>query len=108
MQSWRSLALAIIGIGCLDLSVGHAQIQVQGAKRVTISPNSTVERETWLIRKRRPWRERNPYFVARPNYAPAPPGQRASVTFAPFSSLYYPNEKSYYPPVPSTTVVRPR
>jgi hypothetical protein len=84
-------------------------MSVQGARKVVINPDqSVVERQTIVVRKRRPWRERNPYFVARPTYQPAVPGERARVTFAPFTSLYYPTEESYYPPLNAPSVVRPR
>jgi hypothetical protein len=108
IRTWRTLALAVLGLSGLEFQTAQAQIQVQGAKTVVISPGSTVERQTLVVRKRRPWRDRNPYYVARPTYEPARPGERARITFAPFTSLYYPRENSYYPPLDAPPVVPPR
>jgi hypothetical protein len=109
IRTWRTLALAVFGLAALDFSTAQAQMRVQGGKTIVIKPDNTVvERQTTIIRKRRPWRERNPYFVARPTYGPAAPGERARVTFSPFTSLYYPNSESYYPPLNAPSVVSPR
>jgi hypothetical protein len=104
----RILALSVVGFLAWKAPTAQAQIQVQGARKVTINPGTVVERQTYVIPRRRPWRERNPYFVARPTYQPAIPGERARITFAPFTSLYYPTSESYYPPLDAPSPVRPR
>jgi hypothetical protein len=108
IRPWRTLALAVLGLSALEFQSAHAQIKVQGAKKIVIKPGTVVERQTYVIPRRRPWRERNPYFVARPTYTPAYPGERAKITFAPFTSLYYPKEDSYYPPLNAPTAIDPR
>ena len=106
---WRPLALAAIGFLAVDLGSANAQVVVTGGRSVVVTPAApVVNGPPVVVKTRRPWRARNPYFVARPNYAPAPPGARANITFAPFTSKYYPNENSYYPPLYPSPSIRPR
>ncbi len=106
----RTLAVAVLGLSAFcSRSAEAQQMRSQGPRTILIKPDQTVvERQTIVVRKRRPWRDRNPYFVNRPTYTPAVPGERARVTFQPFTSLYYPKENSYYPSLDAPTVVHPR
>ncbi len=107
-RPWRTLALAGVLLAGCDWSQSQAQIVVSGGRTIGLDPPSPyVTRSTTVIRRRRPWRERNPYYAARPVYPPAAPGARANVTFEPFTSKYYPTVNSYYPPVDPAPAVRP-
>lgn len=86
-------------LGFVAESPAEAQMTVSGPSTIVVKPETPVASGTTLIGRRRPWRERNPYFVARPVYPPARPGARANITLEPFTRWYYPNERSYYPPV---------
>ena len=96
---WQ-VGIAFLGLFVLDATPARAQSVPRSSNVVVIRPDaSTVERQTIGIGRRRPWRNRNPYYVARPTYQPIERGARSSVTFAPFTSLYDPKPESYYPPV---------
>ena len=107
-KPWRTLALAGVLFAGVSSGETHAQIIVSGGRTIGLDPPSPyVVRSTTVIPRRRPWRERNPYYVARPVYPPAAPGARARVTFEPFTSKYYPTINSYYPPVNPRPVIVP-
>ncbi len=97
------LFAGFIGLG---MTPAPAQIKVTGDRKVVATQETPVViRERPVFQRRRPWRERNPFYVARPVYPPAPPGARAKITFEPFTSKYYPTINSYYPRVnPQPTV----
>jgi hypothetical protein len=87
----------------------EAQIKVVGARTVVGSPAVPVTHgQKVVVKTPRLRRERNPYFAARPNYAPANNGARANITFEPYTRWYYPNENSYYPPLDSYPSIRSR
>lgn len=110
IRTWLPFALMVFGVALFETQPAEAQsqVKVQGARTIIRPGDSVVERETLVVRRRRAWRERNPYFVARPTYQPTVPGERARVTFSPFTSLYYPTTESYYPPLDAPSVIRPR
>jgi hypothetical protein len=99
-RTWLPLGLAVLGFWLVDHRSAQAQISVSGGRTVTLKPVTPTVDEAPSLRRRRPWRERNPYFVARPVYPPAAPGARPHITFEPFTSKYYPTPNSYYPPLP--------
>jgi hypothetical protein len=105
---WRTLALAAFGYFVVDLSSAQAQISVSGGRTVVVKPAYPVQERAPVFLRRRPWRERNPYFVARPVYPPAPPGTRPSISLEPFTNKYYPTENSYSPPIPVNPPTRIR
>jgi hypothetical protein len=107
-RTWRPLALAVLGFWLVDLKSAQAQVTVSGGRTVTLKPVSPTVDEAPSLRRRRPWRERNPYFVARPVYPPAAPGARLSFTLEPYTSKYYPTGNSFYPPLSVTPPIRNR
>ena len=99
-RTWPALALAAIGFLQVELKSAQAQISVSGGLNGAVKPSAPKVDEAQSLRRRRRRRDRNPYYVARPVYPPAPPGARANITLEPFTSKYYPTENSYYPPLP--------
>jgi hypothetical protein len=106
---WRSLTLGLLGLAAIGVGHAQSQIIVTGGRTVTATQApARINSESVPLQTRRPWRERNRYFVARPNYAAKPPGARANVTFEPFTSRYYPTINSYYPQLNPSPALRTR
>jgi hypothetical protein len=106
-RTWPILVLAVLSDFTIDLKSSHAQVLVTGGLTKVVQPATPKIDEAQSLRRRRRWRDRNPYFVARPIYPPAQPGTRPPMTLEPYTSKYYPTGNSYYPPlpvVPSTKV----
>ena len=94
-KGWRPWVLVILGLASSGLNSSCARARVANEGSVVAAPR---------VR----WRDRNPYFVARPTYPPAPQGARANITFEPYTRWYYPNEGSYYPPIDEFPSIRSR
>jgi hypothetical protein len=93
----------------LPVAPSTGQMVVTGARTTTISPPSPVMHGKTVVVERQRRRDRNPYFAARPVYPPpANRGARANITFEPFTRWYYPNERSYFPPLTTYPSIRTR
>lgn len=105
MRHPTQLLTLILLVGLVSST--EAQIVVTGARSVADCPTDRVAPDRG-VNLRKPRRERNPYFAARPVYPPVPRGTRASINFEPYTSKYYPTADEYYPPLPTSRSIRSR